>query len=300
VRGVLACLLVARIAGADTPKPVRHASTPRPRATDSDDAKARAALAVIDGTARVDEPRKPDPLARKPDPGARTDRTRADEDRSDARAIVRGLKPWRATILDREYSASSRGSLDGARGSLDSASRGGLDDAEQLAPGDGYHIRRPTRAYGAPCVVEYLQGAVAEVRALYPDVPTLAIGDLSAEHGGALAGHVSHRGGRDVDVGFYFHHAARDFEDAGKDLDLEATWALLAAFARTADRDDGVQIIFLDYAVQKRLYTFAKARGTPDDELAFLFQYPAGKGAQTGLVRHWPNHANHFHVRFKR
>lgn len=288
MRGVLAFLLVARIAGADTPKPVRHASTPRGRAPESDDAKARAALAVIDGTAPVD---------RTPDRSGRAERTRADEDRNDARAIARGLKPWRATILDRED--SSPGGRDGSRGGLDGVTRGNLDGAEHLEPGDGYYIRRPTRAYGAPYVVEYLRGAVAEVRALYPDVPTLAIGDLSAEHGGALAGHVSHRGGRDVDVGFYFHHAARDFEDAAKDLDLEATWALLAAFARTADRDDGVQIIFLDYAVQKRLYAFAKARGTPDDELAFLFQYPAGKDAQTGLVRHWPNHANHMHVRFK-
>jgi len=266
---VLACLLVARIAGADAPKPVRHASTPRPRATDSDDAKARAALAVIDGTVRADVPRS----------------HRIDDDRSDAQRIASQLKPWRATILDRYVGGEP--------------SRGSLDGAEQLAPGDGYYIRRPTRAYGAPYVVEYLQRAVAEVRALYPDVPTLAIGDLSAEHGGALAGHVSHRGGRDVDVGFYFHHAARDFEDAGKDLDLEATWALLAAFARTADQSDGVQIIFLDYGVQKRLYRFAKARGTPDHELELMFQYPAGKDAASGLVRHWPNHANHLHVRFK-
>ena len=59
-------------------------------------------------------------------------------------------------------------------------------------------------------------------------------------------------------------------------------------------------MIFLDYAVQKRLYDFAKARGTPDHALAFLFQYPAGNDAMTGLIRHWPNHANHFHVRFKR
>jgi hypothetical protein len=255
-----------------------HAKAP----ADDAEAKAREALAVIDGTTH-------DVGARTPDAGTRTDRARADEDRNDARAIARGLKPWRATLLDRWARH------DGDRG----AAAGSLDGAERLEPGDGYYIRRPTRAYGAPYVVKYLRGAVAEVRALYPDVPTLAIGDLSAEHGGELAGHVSHRTGRDVDIGFYFHHAARGFEDAGSDLDLEATWALVAAFARTADRDDGVQMIFLDYAVQKRLYDFAKARGTPDDELSFLFQYPAGKDGLTGLVRHWPNHANHLHVRFK-
>ena len=221
---------------------------PKPVALD-DDARAKAALAVIDGTTWT-EPEKP------------------------AEREVHRLQPWTTTI-------------------------GQLFEAEHLEEGDGIHVRRPQRAYGEPHVVEYLRHAISEVRALYPDVPTLAIGDLSAEHGGELAGHRSHRSGRDVDVGFYFHHASTGFENADDDLDLEATWALLAAFARTADRKDGVEIIFLDYAVQRRLYDYARSRGTPDDELAFLFQYPAGKDVMTGLVRHWPNHANHFHVRFK-
>jgi len=229
---------------------------------------------VIDGTSWVSEA-----------PPQEHRDARVDDDRRDARTIMSSLKPWRATILE--------------RGGNHSSGDGSLRDAEQLAPGDGYYLRRPNRAWGEPYVVSYVQQAIAEVRALYPDVPTLAIGDLSAEHGGELPGHVSHRTGRDVDIGFYFHHAARGFEDAGNDLDLEATWALLAAFARTSDRPDGVQMIFLDYAVQKRLYDFATARGTPKGELAFLFQYPAGKNAMTGLVRHWPNHANHLHVRFK-
>ena len=30
-----------------------------------------------------------------------------------------------------------------------------------------------------------------------------------------------------------------------------------------------------------------------------IFQYPRGKGAAGGLVRHEPNHADHFHVRFR-
>jgi murein endopeptidase len=265
VRRVLLALLIASPAIADR------------RVTAHDDAatKARAALAVIDGTTWVDDT-APAHEARHARPPQR------DADAEDARRIASRLQPWRATIL--------------GGGTHDT---GTLAGAEHLDEGDGIHVRRPQRAFGAPQVVEYVRHAVAEVRALYPDVPTLAIGDLSSEHGGVLPGHVSHRSGRDVDVGFYFHHAVTGFVDANDDLDLPATWALLAAFARTADRKDGVQIIFLDYAVQKRLYAFAKARGTPDDELAYLFQYPAGKHAMRGLVRHWPNHANHLHVRFK-
>jgi murein endopeptidase len=262
VRRVLLALLIASPAVADR------------RVTADDDAatKARAALAVIDGTTWVDEA-APKPVRS----GARRD-----ADAEDARRIASRLQPWRATILGPHHAPS-----------------GTLSGAERLDEGGGIHVRRPQRAFGAPYVVEYVRHAVAEVRALYPDVPTLAIGDLSSEHGGVLPGHVSHRSGRDVDVGFYFHHAVSGFVDANDDLDLDATWALLTAFAHTADREDGVQIIFLDYAVQARLYAYAKARGTPADELAVLFQYPAGKHAMRGLVRHWPNHANHLHVRFK-
>ena len=51
--------------------------------------------------------------------------------------------------------------------------------------------------------------------------------------------------------------------------------------------------------MQKRLYDWAHSRGTPDEDLAELLQYPRGKDTQVGLVRHWPNHADHLHVRFK-
>lgn len=173
----------------------------------------------------------------------------------------------------------------------------------EMLQGDGYELRRPARAYGEPHVIEHLRSTIAVVRALYPDVHTLAIGDISAEHGGKLDNHKSHRTGLDVDVGFYFKKVPDGYPDrfaaADNELDLEATWALLTAFARTTDADDGVEIIFLDYAVQKRLYDWAHARGTPDSDLADLLQYPRGKDTLAGLVRHWPNHTDHLHVRFK-
>lgn len=179
---------------------------------------------------------------------------------------------------------------------------GKLKNATRLAAGDGYTIRRPSRAFGAKHVVEYLRGAIAEVRALYPDVHSLAIGDISAEHGGRISDHHSHQSGLDVDVGFYFKKlpaAEVSFVAANSSLDLEATWALLVAFSRSASLDDGVQMIFLDYDVQRRLYDYAKKKGTREEDLDFIFQYPHGKSELTGLVRHWPAHANHMHVRFK-
>jgi hypothetical protein len=181
--------------------------------------------------------------------------------------------------------------------------RSPLVGAKPMPRGDGYNLRRPELAYGVPYVVDHLRHCIAEVRALYPDVHTLAIGDLSAEHGGKLGGHKSHQSGVDVDVGFYFKQVPdgypEHFAAAGDNLDLQATWALLTAFARTTDLDDGVSIMFLDYTLQKRLYMWAQQRGTPEADLDHLFQYPHGKDTQSGLIRHWPNHADHVHVRFK-
>lgn len=226
----------------------------------SDEDKAKAALAVVDGaTWTAASQAEPEP-ERKPAPRARTRETKL---------------PWDGTL-----------------------------DASEKLPGDeGYVIRRPSRAYGEAHVIEHLRSSIAVVRALYPDVHTLAIGDISAQNGGKLANHKSHQTGLDVDVGFYFKRVPVGYPDrfvaADANLDLEATWALLTAFARTTNVADGVEVIFLDYAVQKRLYTWAHNRGTPEADLGALLQYPRGKDSLAGLARHWPNHADHLHVRFK-
>jgi LysM repeat protein len=246
--------------------------TPRSRPTTDDD-KARAALAVIDGATWI-ENTKPKLIA------------------TPAPKLV-------ATPAPKLVATKPVGISD----SLGVPWDGELLGGEQLPIGDGYRVRRPELAFGVPYVVDHLRHAIAEVRALYPDVHTLAIGDISAEHGGKLAAHHSHQSGLDVDVGFYFKQVPDGYPDhfaaADDNVDLQATWALLTAFARTTDLDDGVSIMFLDYAIQRRLYQWAAKRGTPEADLEHLFQYPHGKDAQSGLIRHWPNHADHVHVRFK-
>jgi len=164
-----------------------------------------------------------------------------------------------------------------------------------LVSAEGYRVRRPERAFGAAHVVAHVKRAIGEVRALYPHVHAVAIGDLSFERGGPISDHASHRTGLDVDIGFYFTRVPDGYPErfaaADERLDLEATWALIVAFAQTADRDDGVEVIFLDRAVQARLAAWARRRGTPDEQIAFVLG---------GLVKHWPNHVDHMHVRFKR
>ncbi len=195
------------------------------------------------------------------------------------------------------------GDADGASESVGRPWDGALVNGERMPRGEGYELRRPQRAYGASHVVDHLKHVIAEVRALYPEVHTLAIGDLSREGGGRIGAHHSHQSGLDVDVGFYYRRVPEGYPDAfvaaNEELDLQATWALLTAFARTSDLDTGVQMIFLDYAVQARLYKFASQRGTPESDLEAIFQYPRGKDALVGIVRHWPHHTDHLHVRFK-
>lgn len=216
----------------------------------------------------------------------------ADDDRArralatiDARA---GTSPAAATAVAESVGVPWNGRL-----------RGGA----RLPQGEGYHVRRPENAFGATHVVEHVLGAITSVRALYPDLHPLAIGDLSAPRGGPLAEHHSHQSGLDIDVGFFFHAQPAGypaaFAAADDNLDLAATWALVSAFARTADQPGGVEFIFLDQAVQARLYRWALDRGTPEAQLAEIFQYPRGKDALAGVVRHWPNHADHIHVRFR-
>jgi murein endopeptidase len=179
---------------------------------------------------------------------------------------------------------------------------GELRSGVKLAKGKGYHIRRPERAYGTTHAVDHVQKAIKAVRKRFPKVHTLAIGDLSDKDGGWLSMHHSHQSGRDIDLGLYFKTQPKGYPDSfvsykSAKLDMAATWALLHAFARTADSPGGVQAIFLDFDLQGKLYEWAKDRSVPKDYLDKVFQYPTRGGR--GLVRHEPGHEDHFHIRFK-
>jgi murein endopeptidase len=178
---------------------------------------------------------------------------------------------------------------------------GKLKNASKLAKGKGYFIRRPERAYGANYVVTHVEKAIKAVRKRFPRVHTVAIGDISAKTGGDIGNHHSHESGRDVDIGFYFKKKPAGYPDSfvahnDAKLDLAATWALVYAFARTADQANGVKVIFLGRDVQKRLYVWAKDHSVPETYLDKVFQYG---NDDAGLVRHEPNHDDHIHVRFK-
>ena len=60
-----------------------------------------------------------------------------------------------------------------------------------------------------------------------------------------------------------------------------------------------MQVIYLDYDVQGILYRWAKKKGISDKRLDRIFQYPHGRGHRGSILRHYRNHANHLHVRFR-
>ena len=60
-----------------------------------------------------------------------------------------------------------------------------------------------------------------------------------------------------------------------------------------------VRYIFMDYYIQEMLYDYGKSHGVSEDTLEELFQYPRGKRAGAGIIRHSKGHDDHFHVRFR-
>ena len=181
---------------------------------------------------------------------------------------------------------------------------GRLQHATQLPPGDGYHIRRPGRSFGTETTVDFIERAIDNTLEAYPDQHVLAIGDISAEAGGPITEHHSHQSGRDADIGLFYKEQPAGYPASfihadEENLDCAATFKLIESFLATTSEDGGAQVIFLDFDVQGILYDWAREHGISERRLERIFQYPHGRGAPDGLVRHEPNHDNHIHVRFK-
>ena len=61
--------------------------------------------------------------------------------------------------------------------------------------------------------------AILDIRARFPDVHVLAIGDLSQKHGGAITEHRSHQSGRDADIGLIYKEQPAGFPEELRDRD---------------------------------------------------------------------------------
>lgn len=214
----------------------------------------------------------------------------------------KGTKQRLALATRRQRHFVIRGPVSGQ--SLGACWLGRLREPTKLDEGDGWFIRRPYRAYGTSATVQHVRRVLADIVYRFPDLHTIAIGDISAERGGHISEHSSHQSGRDIDIGLIFSEKPAAYPESfvvgtADNLDLEATFVLVEEFARTTQESDGTQMIFLDFDVQKLLYDWALENGESPEYLATLFQYPHGRGAFAGIVRHEPHHADHIHVRFR-
>ncbi len=170
----------------------------------------------------------------------------------------------------------------------------------QLPPGAHYHVKRPHLAWGTPHTVRLIQKAIDRYRRRRPGGPKIFVGDISKRGGGKLPPHLSHRAGRDVDIGYVRRgknaNNPRFTVVDDRTLDVPRTWELVKAFLETNE----VRFIFMDYRVQKKLYEYARSQGVPKETLDELFQYPRGRHRAHGIIRHWRSHRDHFHVRFRK
>jgi hypothetical protein len=160
-------------------------------------------------------------------------------------------------------------------------------------------VKRPHLAWGTGKTIRNIERAVEQYRKRHRGAPRVHVGDISKRGGGALHPHLSHRSGLDVDVGYVLlgadGHRTRFSGVTHDNFDVARSWSLVKAFIDTG----AVEVIFMDYGLQKLLYEYAEEHGVSREELDELFQYPRGRGRSHGIIRHWRSHAHHFHVRFR-
>jgi LysM repeat protein len=176
--------------------------------------------------------------------------------------------------------------------------RGRLENGVRLSPHRGYTIRNPDRAYGTEETTRWIMAAIDAVNAKYKYTKVVRIHDISDKDGGKLRDHKSHQNGRDADISYYQDNCPRTgcpFEKVkSSDLDVERQWTMLEYWLRNGQ----AEMIFIDYRLQAKLYRYAKRKGATKAQLEQWMQYPRGRYEAEGIIRHFPNHEDHLHVRF--
>jgi LysM repeat protein len=176
--------------------------------------------------------------------------------------------------------------------------RGRLENAVQLPPHRGYVVRTPARTYGTEETTRWIVGAFDAVNAKFKHTKVVRVHDISDRNGGKLRDHKSHQNGRDADLSYYQDECSSNgcrFDNfRSSDLDVARQWTLLEYWLRNGQ----AEMIFIDYRLQSKLYRYAKRKGVTKAQLDRWIQYPRGKYEPNGVIRHFPNHQDHLHVRF--
>ncbi len=176
--------------------------------------------------------------------------------------------------------------------------RGRLENPVRLPTHRGYVIRTPARAYGTEETIRWITDAFDAVDAKFKYPKVVRIHDISDRNGGRLRDHKSHQNGRDADISYFQETCGANgcpFEEfKSSDLDVARQWALLEHWLRNRQ----AEMIFIDYRLQAKLYKYARRKGVSKAKLEEWIQYPRGRYEPEGVIRHFPNHEDHLHVRF--
>jgi hypothetical protein len=170
---------------------------------------------------------------------------------------------------------------------------GSMADGIPMPAGTEYTLKAEAFSWTTPRTAAVLRDAIHQY-ARGRKAPKLHIGDISLEGGGPFSPHLSHQDGRDVDIAYVLHDRGRFGVATSINLDRRHTWELLRTLLDTR----AITYVFVDYEVQRMLYEHALGEGLAPEQLDPWFQYPYGRRAARGIIRHWKGHRDHFHVRF--
>jgi murein endopeptidase len=180
---------------------------------------------------------------------------------------------------------------------IGTASRGRLLAGVPL-PKSGRGFRRINPScFGTDQTIALVVHAAERLAARFPGTQPLLVGALSRESGGRSKGHASHQNGLDVDVAYLergnpkrSHYKARV---SVEEIDWEKMWFVFETWVLTGK----LNYIFVDRSHLPHLRREARRSGWRGKQLQQLF----GDGDFAGpdrVVRHWPGHTYHAHVRF--
>lgn len=177
--------------------------------------------------------------------------------------------------------------------------RGRLRNGIPMPEGEYWRLRdRRIRAYGAEGTIRSLVSAFTAYGQAHPDGPPIHLGEISYRKGGRAWPHVSHRTGRDADIGYVMKPGTlgkRHWKRADENtLDAAKTWTLIKALGDTGR----VQRIFISSKLQRVLKAYA-ATVVDEQELAKYFRIPGLGAKQRYLITHENGHRDHLHVRFR-
>jgi penicillin-insensitive murein endopeptidase len=197
----------------------------------------------------------------------------------------------------------------GLTGTVGVPHNGVLTESSELPKGgDGFQRFRPNSPvyFGLPRLVRAIERAANAVQEKLPGGAPLVVGDLSAETGGKIPRHNSHRTGRDVDFLFFVTTPSGiprknpGFFALGEDglvrfpdgtygvLDVERQWLFFRELLTDSEID--VQFLFMSRELEARVVQYALAKET---DLALIWH------AQTVMLQPGDSlpHADHVHLR---